>query len=299
MYYNDKKFYFYEGSIMTTNDNLISGVLSDTAIRKYWNNGIFIQTEHKTGQLAFNIDEQLQPGSIDLRFRNNINRIKLKEGEVLSFDRIKNKDYLSPDVVPTNGTLLIQPNEIILTTTLESIFLSDDFAGIITGRSSFARLGLMVQCCQDFINPGLKNSVALQLINVSPYPIELNINIPICQLVIVKMVGTPSEGYNDKNDSKYKGETDFLGSEIYKEIDSADATSNDTSKNNDKNIFVFLHKYIEPLLPSLVMLLIITPIVNSVSNINILQVLGKLSVYNILIVIVFALYIILKRRGDK
>ena len=83
---------------MTTNDNLISGVLSDTAIRKYWNNGIFIQTEHKTGQLAFNIDEQLQPGSIDLRFRNNINRIKLKEGEVLSFDRIKNKDYLSPDV---------------------------------------------------------------------------------------------------------------------------------------------------------------------------------------------------------
>lgn len=195
---------------MITDDNLISGVLSDTAIKKYWNEGIFIQTEHKSGQLSFNLDKQLQPGSIDLRFRNDIDRIKLKEGEVLSFERIKNKDYLSPDVIPTNGTLIIQPNEIILTTTLESIYLSDDFAGIITGRSSFARLGLMVQCCQDFINPGLKNSVALQLINVSPYPIELDINIPICQLVIVKMLGRPSVGYNTKKDSKYNGEKNLF-----------------------------------------------------------------------------------------
>lgn len=280
-----------------TNDNFISGVLSDSAIIKYWNKGIFIQTEYKTGQLAFNLDEQLQPGSIDLRFRNNINRIKLKDGEVLSFDRIKNKDYLLPDVVPTNGTLLIQPNEIILTTTLESIFLSDDFAGIITGRSSFARLGLMVQCCQDFINPGLKNSVALQLINVSPYPIELNINIPICQLVIVKMLGTPSEGYDDKNNSKYKGETIFLGSEIYKEVNNTDIKNKIKSK--DKNILIFIHKYIEPVLPSLVMLLILTPGINAISNINILQALGSLSVYNILIVVVLILYIFLKRRDDK
>lgn len=286
---------------MITNDKLISGILSDTAIKKYWNNGIFIQTEYKTGPLAFNIDEQLQPGSIDLRFRNNINRIKLKDGEALSFDRIKNNDYLLPDVVPTNGTLLIQPNEIILTTTLESVYLSDDFAGIITGRSSFARLGLMVQCCQDFINPGLKNSVALQLINVSPYPIELNINIPVCQLVIIKLVGTPSEGYNDKNNSKYKGETYFLGSKIYKEIDNTDITNDAVSieKDRNKNILIFLHKYIEPLLPSLVMLLILTPCINAISNINILEALGELSVNNILIVVVLVLYIFLKRKGDK
>lgn len=179
--------------------------------------------------------------------------------------------------------------------------MSDDFAGIITGRSSFARLGLMVQCCQDFINPGLKNSVALQLINVSPYPIELNINIPICQLVIVKMVGTPSKGYNDKNDSKYKGETDFLGSKIYKEINNTDITNNTTSKGKYefKNILSFLHKYIEPLLPSLVMLLIITPSINAISNVNILQALGKISVSNILIIVTLVVYIILKRRDDK
>lgn len=286
---------------MNTNEKTISGILSDTAIKEYWNKGIFIQTEHKSGQLAFNLDKQLQPGSIDLRFRNDIDRIKLKEGEVLSFERIKNKDYLSADVVPTNGTLLIQPNEIILTTTLESIFLSDDFAGIITGRSSFARLGLMVQCCQDFINPGLKNSVALQLINVSPYPIELNINIPICQLVIVKLIGTPSKGYDDKNDSKYKGETNFLASKIYKEIDNTDNTNNTApkEKNNVNNVLKFLHKYIEPLLPSLIMLLIITPIISTISNINILQALSKLTFNNILIIITIILYIILKRKDRQ
>lgn len=279
---------------MITNDNFISGILSDTAIREYWNNGIFIQTEYKTGQLAFNIDDQLQPGSIDLRFRNNINRIKLEDGEVLSFDRIKNKDYLLPDVVPTDGRLLIQPNEIILTTTLESIFLSDDFAGIITGRSSFARLGLMVQCCQDFINPGLKNSVALQLINVSPYPIELDIKIPICQLVIVKMVGTPSVGYNTKKDSKYIGEKTFIPSKISDEISEEQEETKETY--NIKNI---LHTFIEPFLPTIISILIITPFITNYGNLNIMQVLGNASLKIIIAVVSLILYLYLKKDKNK
>lgn len=279
---------------MITNDKLISGVLSDTVIRQYWNNGIYIQTEYKSGQLAFDLDKQLQPGSIDLRFRNDINRFKLEKNEVLSFERIRNKDYLAPEVIPTNGKLTIQPKEIILTTTLESIYLSEDFAAIITGRSSFARLGLMVQCCQDFVNPGLKNSVALQLINLSPYPIELDINTPICQLVIVKMVGKPSEGYSNKKGSKYNGEKVFIPSKISDEI-LAEQTAN--SKTYDiKN---FLHRFIEPFLPTVIGLLIITPFITNYGNLDILQVLGKAPLKIIIAIVALILYIYLKKDKNK
>ncbi len=277
---------------MNTNDKMISGILSDTAIRECWGKEILIQTEYKNGELAFNLEKQLQPGSIDLRFRNEINRFKLEDGEVLSFDRIKTKDYLAPEVIPSNKPLIIQPGEIILTTTLESISLSENFAGIITGRSSFARLGLMVQCCQDYINPGLKNTVALQLINLSPYAIELNMSIPICQLVIIKMLGNPSEGYNDKSSSKYIGEKSFIPSKIDHDVNLFAESEKSAKWPQIKKI---LKKYVEPLLPTLISILIITPLINSYGSLNFLQILGNLPINIILIIIVLILYFILKR----
>lgn len=280
---------------MSIRNEILSGILSDTAIKEYWGNGIHIQTEYKSGPLAFDLDKQLQPGSIDLRFRNEISRFKLEDDEVLSFDRIRNKDYLSPDVIPSDKTLIIQPGEIILTTTLESISLSENFAGIITGRSSFARLGLMVQCCQDFINPGLKNSVALQLINLSPYAIELDMNIPICQLVILKMLGSPAEGYNEKSSSKYTGEKTFIPSKIDNE---AYLFKIPATQNFLKIIKTTFKKYIEPLLPTLMSILIVTPLINNFGSLKILQILSNVSINAILIFLVLILYFYSKK-GDN
>ena len=45
-----------------------SGVLSDVDIREFWGKGIEIDTYQK-GDWAFDLDKQLQLGSIDLRFR--------------------------------------------------------------------------------------------------------------------------------------------------------------------------------------------------------------------------------------
>lgn len=263
------------GSMSEFSSDLTSGVLSDTAIRAYWGTQIFIQTEYKSGDLAFDLDKQLQPGSIDLRFRNEIYRFKSQDNNVLSYNRIANKDYIYPEVIPSNKTLIIKPGEIILTTTLELISLSSDFAGIITGRSSFARLGLMVQCCQDFVNPGLKNTVALQLINLSPCSIELNLNVPICQLVILKMLGKPSVGYDEKRISKYNGEKTFIPSAINEETEQVMHIVDDADQRNPKGnkLKKRLKRTFNRLLPSLVMLSLITPAWNIYNDIS----LGKLA----------------------
>ncbi len=53
-----------------------------------------------------------------------------------------------------DGEIIIQPHEIILATTLEWVLLPSDIAGIIMGRSSISRLGLLIHVSQEYMQPG-------------------------------------------------------------------------------------------------------------------------------------------------
>lgn len=163
-----------------------SGVLSDVDIREFWGKGIEIDTYQK-GDWAFDLDKQLQLGSIDLRFRPDYKKFNLNEKDTIKYDSILQKRYTTPYDLDVDENLVLNPGDVVLTTTLETVRLSEEFAGILTGRSSIARLGIMVHCCQEFINPGHGQPIPLQLINLSPRTVELDRRIPICQLVILKL----------------------------------------------------------------------------------------------------------------
>lgn len=182
-----------------------AGMLSDTDIRNYWGSGIKIHTDLSEGEFAFNLDAQLSFGSIDLRL--NWAYRKFKEGlEILTYDRMRDRRYTKIFDIPENKKLIIQPGEIILTNTLETVELTEEFAGIITGRSSFARLGIMVHCCQEFINPGHGQTIPLQIINMAPCAVELDARIPICQLILFKLATPASNRYKTDASSKYARE---------------------------------------------------------------------------------------------
>ena len=142
-------------------DSFQGGMLSDVDIRKYFGSEIKIYTDVKNGDLHFDLDKQLQLASIDLRFRNEFKRFKKGLTQNLTYEMLKNHEYTDPFEIANNQRLIINPGEIILTTTLETVSISNNFAGIITGRSSIARLGIMVHCCQEFVNPGQGAPIAL------------------------------------------------------------------------------------------------------------------------------------------
>lgn len=60
-----------------------------------------------------------------------------------------------------------------------------DHAGLIEGRSSYARLRLVVRCYGDFIKPGLEGHMPPELVNLGRSPIRLVFFLPICQLKIM------------------------------------------------------------------------------------------------------------------
>ena len=58
------------------------------------------------------------------------------------------------------------------------------YAARIEGRSSFARIGLLVHFTAPTIHSGFEGTIALEMINLAEYPISLFPGMEICQLII-------------------------------------------------------------------------------------------------------------------
>lgn len=283
----------------TQNNDYIPGMLSDADIKHFWNRGIYIFTS-ESGELAFDLERQLQLGSIDLRFRHDCKRISISNGEVLTYERLKNHDYTVPFEIKSGKKLTIAPGEMILTTTLETVQLSEDFAGIITGRSSIARLGIMVHCCQEYINPGHGQPIPLQLVNLGPCTVELDLSVPVCQLVIFKLRNPASGRYIHEKNAKYSSEVGPENSKIYEEM-SGEASSPDKTRKAEK-LKKVIGNYLLPFLPSLIMATGITPFisnyVNGKSILDLTTAVQSMPLPTLLCVAAFLLYIWLKRGSN-
>lgn len=271
-------------------DKAMCGMLSDNDIRRYFGKDIKIYTENKTGEYSFNLDKQLQLASIDLRFRNEGKRFKKGINGNINFDMLKNHEYTTPFDLMNSELLVVQPGEIIFTTTLETINISNQFAGIITGRSSFARMGIMVHCCQEFINPGQGSPIGLQIINMGEYPVELDMRIPICQLVLFKLISPASELYSQKASSKYKNETEFIPSRIYEEASDIPQTVPAKKKLKWKRV---VNKLVTLFAPSIILFLLIEPALTETKNMTILAFLKQMAGAPLsIIIIVFCIVLL-------
>lgn len=277
---------------------LDGGMLSDQDVKLFWGNGINIFTS-ENGELAFNLNKQLQLASIDLRFRHECKRISLNAGETLTYEKLRQHNYTESFEVGGGEKLKISPGEIILTTTLETVQLSEEFAGIITGRSSIARLGIMVHCCQEYINPGHGQPIPLQIINLGPSIVELDLNVPICQLVLFKL-RTPATGkYSQKANAKYANEINPESSKIYTEMKN---TTPNSKSEGVKKIKKLINKYLGPFFPTLIMFFIGYPFIeaniNGASVQNFISILAEMPISIIIGIIILCIYVWIKW-GEK
>jgi deoxycytidine triphosphate deaminase len=159
------------------------------------------------GAESFNPDDQIQPASIDFRlshvFWKPLRRfgLDLRRSRLLE---IQPRRYYRRVQLKPGETITIRPFELLLGRTLEEFSIPNDCAGDLTGRSSFARLGLMVNATGGFINPGWRGRMPLQLVNLSPNPIRLVPGLPICQVRFTKLSGVPEKPYGHPDlESKY------------------------------------------------------------------------------------------------
>lgn len=109
--------------------------------------------------------------------------------------------------------LLLQPNEIVLCSSIEKIELSDNIISFITSKYSFSQLGLSVNLNHNILQPGHKGNVMLQLKNNLPYPIVIYPYMRIAQIVFFRTISHCKHSSNTNEvfpDIRYQNEDAFI-----------------------------------------------------------------------------------------
>ena len=162
-------------------------------------------TEH-----PFNAQEQIGPASVDLRVDNvfwmpkrsqvglpRSARRRLRASDVVDLRghdvyEAQPKLHWERKVLNPGETILLKPGEGIMARTYEQFTVPPGLAGKLSARVSYARLGLLIHCGSDFLNPGFRGRQPLQLVNLSGLPIRLAPFFPVAQLSFVQLT-SPSE----------------------------------------------------------------------------------------------------------
>jgi dCTP deaminase len=105
-------------------------------------------------------------------------------------------ELYEPLTIDARGGYALPPNTFILGQTLERVHLPiresrPCYAARIEGRSSFARVGLLVHFTAPTIHAGFQGTIALEMINLAEYPISLFPEMEICQLIIENVEPMP------------------------------------------------------------------------------------------------------------
>lgn len=155
----------------------------------------------------FSESEQIQPCSLDLRLSNifwepvKMRAFDLRRSRLLDLDP---RRYWKKRILGKGEYISLKPRKMLLGRIYENLTVPAMCAGKIEGRSSFARMGLSIHCTGDFINPGYRGHVPLQLFNLSPNTIKIYPYIPIGQLMLVQISSLPSRLYGQEElQSKY------------------------------------------------------------------------------------------------
>lgn len=111
----------------------------------------------------------------------------------------------------------LHPGELALAVTYESVTLPDDVVGWLDGRSSLARLGLMVHVTAHRIDPGWQGCIVLEFYNSGKLPLVLRPRMVIGALSFEPLSGKAARPYNQRRDAKYRDQQGAVASRIDKE----------------------------------------------------------------------------------
>lgn len=149
----------------------------------------------KNGEIViepFNPD-QVGPGSVDLTLDNKF-RVFKRVHYVFHAIESAYKEFIKKCtemvIVKPGDYFLLMPHETVLGQTKEVIKTANNICGRLEGRSTFARMGLLVHISASFMQPGLPgNTQVLELSNVGNIPLALHPGEKICQFIFEKTIG--------------------------------------------------------------------------------------------------------------
>lgn len=147
---------------------------------------------------------QISGSKVDLRLDNVfhlVQRTNIQSYDAPGYNEENLPSYLERKIVPYGTHFVLHPGELVLAPTFESIWLPNYLIGFLEGRSSLARLGILVHITAGVIDPGFVGSLIVELLNVGRLPVDLYPLMRIGALSLARVEGEVGKPYT----GKYRG----------------------------------------------------------------------------------------------
>lgn len=159
--------------------------LSDKDIRASLENGDILITDFELNRL--------QQASYDIRLANRFLVIDNYKSPII--DPVKKVLPNYQEVILSEGeAFTLHPGTTVLGMSMEK-FWSEKYLIQLSGKSSLARLGLIVHNTAGLINPGHYLNITFELANMNSVPIVLRPGMEIAQLLFATMSSVPETDY--------------------------------------------------------------------------------------------------------
>jgi len=173
-------------------------VLSDIDIKKALEKGDI--------KITPALDEKTQLGScsIDLRLGNVFRVFEHSKNPYIDPAKKDYSNEITSEVLVKKGEhFIMQPGDFVLAATLESITIAPHLLGRLEGRSSLARLGIVVHSTASVFEPGWDGNAVLELGNLGRMAVALTVGMRICAMTFEQLSSPAKVPYNKKKTAKY------------------------------------------------------------------------------------------------
>lgn len=199
-------------------------ILSDSTLREAVRSG-------RIGLKPEPFHEQFQPASIDFTLSRHFRAFKNaglvqqptrpvatmgfgpKILDVTNFDPEEEMEVFEDD------HLLLGPGQFCLGSTAERVRLPADLRGVLYGRSSLARLGLVVHTVAGNLDPGFDGDITLELLNVGSRVLKIPAGWRVAHVSFEELDKASALPYGLKPNSKYQGQVGATASRIASDMD--------------------------------------------------------------------------------
>lgn len=165
-----------------------------------------IKEKVKTGEIVIDPFDPscLQPASYDLHLDNEFRLFKIHQTEII--DVRKPADIMDKILLTDDEAFILHPHSFALALIKEKTGVDNMHVGRLEGKSSLARLGLLIHTTAGFLDPGNCLKLTLELFNASPLPIKLYPGMKVAQIAFEQLDQPCERPYGSPElNSKYFG----------------------------------------------------------------------------------------------
>lgn len=156
----------------------------------------FVATQQRDGVISYGLSSY----GYDIRIANDIRLLNPSLATMLDPKNVRDSSF----VQKTGDHFYIPPNSFVLARSVEYFKIPRGVMGIVTGKSTYARCGLIVNVTP--LEPEWCGHITIELSNSTPVPVKVYTNEGIAQVLFFEGAGLCDQSYKDKS-GKYQGQT--------------------------------------------------------------------------------------------